>query len=71
MKNGRCRMHGGKAGRKPTHGRYTKAALAARKQRRSAREALRVLRALVRLGYGETVREALRKRAAAMVSQQK
>jgi hypothetical protein len=26
MKNGRCRMHGGKAGRKPTHGRYTKAA---------------------------------------------
>jgi len=24
MKNGRCRMHGGKAGRKPTHGRYTK-----------------------------------------------
>lgn len=28
MTNGRCRMHGGKAGRKPTHGRYTKTAIA-------------------------------------------
>lgn len=27
MKNGRCRMHGGKAGRKPTHGRYTREAI--------------------------------------------
>lgn len=27
----RCRMHGGKAGRKPLHGRYTKQALEERK----------------------------------------
>lgn len=27
----RCRMHGGKAGRKPTHGRYTREAEAERK----------------------------------------
>ena len=32
MANGRCRMHGGKAGRKPTHGRYTKAAIEERIQ---------------------------------------
>lgn len=44
MKNGRCRMHGGKAGRKPTHGRYTKAAI---QQQREIRELLRVLRELV------------------------
>jgi hypothetical protein len=41
MKNGRCRMHGGKAGRKPTHGRYTKAAVA---ERREFRAMLRMLR---------------------------
>lgn len=45
MPNGRCRMHGGKAGRKPTHGRYTKGAIA---QRRRARMILRTLRALLR-----------------------
>jgi hypothetical protein len=44
MKNGRCRMHGGKAGRKPTHGRYTKAAIAAR---RDVRAILRALTDLV------------------------
>ena len=27
MRNGRCKMHGGKAGRKPTHGRYSKDAI--------------------------------------------
>jgi hypothetical protein len=48
-------MHGGKAGRKPTHGRYTKAALAARRQRQAAREALRVLHQLIRLRYGTGV----------------
>src|SRR5436305_2072814 len=44
MKNGRCRMHGGKAGRKPTHGRYTKAAMESRRQ---VREILRAVRALI------------------------
>jgi hypothetical protein len=44
MKNGRCRMHGGKAGRKPTHGRYAKAAVA---ERRAMRALLRSLRALI------------------------
>jgi hypothetical protein len=44
MKNGRCRMHGGKAGRKPIHGRYTNAAL---DQRRRVRELLRTLRELI------------------------
>ncbi len=44
MKNGRCRMHGGKAGRKPTHGRYTKAAVA---ERRKLRAMLRRLRELI------------------------
>jgi hypothetical protein len=34
-------MHGGKAGRKPTHGRYTKAAVA---ERQGLREMLRLLR---------------------------
>ena len=47
MKNGRCRMHGGKAGRKPTHGRYTYAAIASR---RETRELLRVIRKLI--GHG-------------------
>ena len=44
MKNGRCRMHGGKAGRKPTHGRYTKEAV---EQRRFVREILLAIRALI------------------------
>jgi ribosomal protein L19E len=44
MKNGRCKMHGGKAGRKPTHGRYTQAAI---EQRRDFRELLRALRELI------------------------
>ena len=39
-----CRMHGGRAGRKPTHGRYTKAAIA---ERREVRAILRALRALI------------------------
>lgn len=46
MKNGRCRMHGGKAtGRPITHGRYTKAAIEGRK---GARLILQVLKALLR-----------------------
>ncbi len=44
MTNGRCRMHGGKAGRKPTHGRYTKAAI---QSRRDVRAILRSLRGLL------------------------
>lgn len=44
MNNGRCRMHGGKAGRKPTHGRYTKAAI---QRQREVRELLRALRGLM------------------------
>jgi hypothetical protein len=44
MKNGRCRMHGGKAGRKPTHGRYTKAAVA---ERREIHALLGLLRELI------------------------
>ena len=44
MTNGRCRMHGGKAGRPATHGRYTKAA---RAERRQIRELLRGLRAML------------------------
>jgi hypothetical protein len=44
MKNGRCRMHGGKAGRKPTHGRYTKGAV---EERRQLRDGLRLLRELI------------------------
>jgi hypothetical protein len=38
-------MHGGKAGRKPTHGRYTKAAIA---ERQRARVILWMLRQLTR-----------------------
>ncbi len=45
MPNGRCRMHGGKAGRKPTHGRYTKGAIG---QRREVRALLQSIRELVR-----------------------
>ncbi len=44
MKNGRCRMHGGKAGRKPIHGRYTKEAIA---ERQKSRNLLRLLRELL------------------------
>jgi hypothetical protein len=44
MSNGRCRMHGGKAGRKPTHGRYTQAAV---ESRREVRAILRALRQLI------------------------
>ena len=40
MRNGRCRMHGGKAGRKPTHARYTKAAI---ERRREVREEVRAI----------------------------
>lgn len=43
MANGRCRMHGGKAGRRPTHGRYTKAAIAERGEVRAILRALRKL----------------------------
>ena len=43
MKNGRCRMHGGKAGRKPTHGRYTKAAIVERHEVRAILNAVRDL----------------------------
>ena len=39
-----ARMHGGKAGRKPTHGRYTKAAIEAR---RDVTLLLRKVRALI------------------------
>lgn len=59
MKNGRCRMHGGKStGAKTaegierirasriTHGRYSQASIA---RRRAAREALRMLRALLKI----------------------
>jgi len=41
MKNGRCRMHGGKAGRKPIHGRNGKAAI---EERKKWRELLRAMR---------------------------
>jgi len=37
-------MHGGKAGRKPTHGRYTKAAV---QERKEVREMLMVLKDLL------------------------
>ncbi len=45
MANGRCRMHGGKAGRKATHGRYSKAKVA---DRQKVRALLRLLRELSR-----------------------
>jgi hypothetical protein len=44
MRNGRCRMHGGKAGRKPKHGRYAKAAI---ESRREVRAILRAIKELV------------------------
>ncbi|MFT3820467.1 MAG: HGGxSTG domain-containing protein [Rubrivivax sp.] len=44
MKNGRCRMHGGKSGRKPTHGFYTRAAI---EERRAGRAEYRALLALL------------------------
>lgn len=43
MKNGRCRMHGGNAGRKPTHGRYTKNTVAERRELKRLLKALRNL----------------------------
>jgi hypothetical protein len=42
MKNGRCRMHGGRAGRKPIHGRYSKATI---EQKRNTRALIRAVRA--------------------------
>ena len=42
----RCRMHGGKAGRKPTHGRYTKTAI---ERRREVRAIIRAVRELIDL----------------------
>lgn len=47
MKNGRCRMHGGRAGRKPIHGRYSQAAKA---QRQRARALMRSIEALIATG---------------------
>ena len=45
MKNGRCRMHGGKSTGRPTiHGRYTSTAKASR---REVRELLRRMRELI------------------------
>jgi hypothetical protein len=44
MANGRCRMHGGRAGRKPVHGRYTKEAI---QERREVRGLLRELKRLI------------------------
>jgi hypothetical protein len=44
MKNGRCRMHGGKAGRKATHGRYTKASI---RERQEFCDVLRTMRELI------------------------
>lgn len=45
MKNGRCRMHGGKStGRPIVHGRYTKKAI---QSRRETRELLRQIRQLI------------------------
>jgi glucans biosynthesis protein len=40
----RCRMHGGRAGRKPIHGRYSKAAV---ESRREVRAILRAVRELI------------------------
>ena len=46
MRNGRCRMHGGKAGRKSKNGRHTKAAI---ERRREVRLILRVVREMIDL----------------------
>ena len=54
MANGRCRMHGGKAGRPPIHGRYTKKRIAAR---RKVRECLRALRELLDEGAKQIKRD--------------
>jgi hypothetical protein len=44
MKNGRCRMHGGKStGPRPKHGRYTRAAI---EERRKVRALVRGLRGI-------------------------
>lgn len=43
MKNGRCRMHGGKAGRKPVLGFYTREAIAERRAGRALFKAMRAL----------------------------
>lgn len=43
MANGRCRMHGGKAGCPPVHGRYTKAAMAQRAKWLSVERELRAM----------------------------
>ncbi len=41
MKNGRCRMHGGKSsGRPPIHGRYTKEAIENRRENRKLVKAI-------------------------------
>lgn len=40
----RCRMHGGKAGRKPTHGRYTREEI---ERRREVSQLLRTVRQLI------------------------
>ncbi len=45
MANGRCRMHGGGGGRKPVHGRYTKAA---QDERREVRKLIRHIRQRLR-----------------------
>jgi hypothetical protein len=42
MANGRCRMHGGRGGRPPMHGRYSKAAV---EQRREVRALIRAVSA--------------------------
>ena len=41
MANGRCRMHGGRGGRPPIHGRYTKVAAAERRELRALIRAVR------------------------------
>ncbi len=47
MPNGRCRMHGGKAGRKPTHGIYSKAAIEEKRNTRTVyKEFLNLVQAL-------------------------
>lgn len=48
MKNGRCRMHGGKStGRPVIHGRYTKKAKASRREFRELMRKMREILALV------------------------
>jgi hypothetical protein len=52
MKNGRCRMHGGKARRKPLNGRYS---LAAKAERGAARSLVRSIKSLIALADEELV----------------